>query len=1231
MEQNKERDDTGALLLDNDLLLLGDSFDETQKNPEESANIFSLIFHFWVLPVLIKGYKTPIQREDIYEPLDKYRCEHVTAKLERFWKYQLRQENPSLFKALFHCFKWDFFHAFVPRLIRALATFVGPYLLKPIIGYLKDDGVTSTEIAIIYCFIIFFAAVVDNSALQYYWQVSTRTGLFIKLALIEIVYNKSLKISMKSEESPTSGEIINFISNDLNKFRDVLYYSHFFWAGPLMLTVCGFMIYFRVGFLPLLSGYCVMGILLPLSISIANKMQQSRKNIIKKTSERMKNTNEVITFIKMIKLYTLETLFSDRIQSNRDDEIHHKKWFGFYQTFLFAINFCLIPMMTLATLGCYTLLGGEMSIEIAFPVLALYNVLQGPFKIINKTIVSIVEAKVALKRIQHFLLLKEISLIEETESEGGIEFINCDMSWDNSPTLYNIDLRVKKGDLLCIIGPVGAGKTSLLNSVLGEISLTNGEIKYKGSIAYVPQEPFLLNDTVRNNILFNKEYDEERYLDVISKCALGPDLEMLINSDHTLIGEKGINLSGGQKARIGLARAVYSNSDIYLLDDPLSAVDTHVSKQLFHECVQDCLKEKTVILVTHQLQYLSYADTIAIMKDGEISVTGTYDEISEMGIDLDELLKSFNPYHEEGEEYEAQELVVIEKKEAEENKAEERETGSVNMSVYWYYFKAYIFLWIITILFYILRNGSSVFRDFYLTVWSSTNSTNTTITSTIENLSIFSGLTILNAFFLILSEGALIISSLNTSVKMHNTLFNGIMNCPMSFFDTTPQGRIISRFSNDMEKIDGELPRSLSDLFGSLFNFISIVLLMVLFTSLWNFAVIIPAMFIFWGIRQFSVRSMRELSRLRGIANSPLFSHVEESINGSDTIRSSRSEFFFLRKLRIYADDFFETNYIAFTSDFLLANIFGFNTALITFGAILITVLTKGTVDSSLASLSLTYTLTSSKYFGWLMRSSADIEGKINGAERFYQYSELDQEDLQGDGSLFTNFTDQNSKYSVEFKNVNMRYREGLDLVLKDLSFKIKKNEKIGIVGRTGAGKSSLVSALFRLTEIESGSILVNGVDIRSKSVRDIRRQLAIIPQDPVIFSGSLRFNLDPYDETTDQEIWRTIELINFSDFVRSLPDGLYTELTQGGSMSVGQKQLLCIGRALLQKPSILFLDEATAGIDPETDSLIQNTIRNEFSNCTVLTIAHRLNTKRYYFRGLFLVNLRRIEYYNCV
>ncbi|XP_033175557.1 multidrug resistance-associated protein 4 isoform X2 [Bombus impatiens] len=849
----------------------------------------------------------------------------------------------------------------------------------------------------------------------------------------------------------------------------------------------------------------------------------------------------------------------------------------------------------------------------------------------------------------------------------AVKMSHLTAKWEASQsenTLEDVNLEIQKGKIYAIIGMVGAGKSSFLSAILGEIEVTGGHVKVNGSLSYAGQEAWVFGSTVRQNILFGQPYDRQLYQKVVKACSLQRDFKQFPQGDQTVVGERGSSLSGGQKARINLARSLYRQADIYLLDDPLSAVDTHVSKHLFEECIQRYLAGKTRILATHQLQYVKNVDAIILIEQGKVTVFSQFQDLLSQRPEYAELLaaesesiedsslekssmkRQFSSSSTRSRTPEASSGGTDDEEEDENSEKfndglEGTSRGVVKGPIFIKYFQtgANLCLACMVLLFFICTQFMASLNDYFVPILVNEEETrhyyiaqaklNATNNTSIENLdisSMYSSMYIYTAIIVGLFCIGITRSltfykvCILCSQKLHDMAFSALIRTGMRFFDTNPSGRILNRFSKDMGAIDELLPKAILDagqicmmMFGSLA--VSCII---------NPLFLIPIVFlgtVFYWIRKVFLRTSKNIKRMEGMTRSPVFTHLNATLNGLSTIRAYCAQDILRKEFDKLQDVHTSTVYmyiVASTGFGFSLDVFCFVfTSLVIFSFLLL----QQSFSGGEVGLAITQVMAMTGMIQWGMRQNAEVANQMMSVERVLEYTQIVPEPNLRDRGKFAKKIEKQlplpanapknwpTDGMIRFRNVYLKYVEDDPPVLKGLNLVINPGEKIGIVGRTGAGKSSLISALFRLAKIE-GVIEIDGIDTGSICLEDLRRNISIIPQDPVLFSGTLRRNLDPFNEFTDKALWEVLDEVELKDAVITAGTGLESRvLDRGSNYSVGQRQLVCLARAILRNNKILMLDEATANVDPQTDALIQHTIRKKFAKCTVLTIAHRLNT----------------------
>ncbi|XP_011732134.2 ATP-binding cassette sub-family C member 4 isoform X5 [Macaca nemestrina] len=1139
-------------------------YQEVKPNPLQGANLCSRVFFWWLNPLFKIGHKRRLEEDDMYSVLPEDRSQHLGEELQGFWdKEVLRAENdaqkPSLTRAIIKCYWKSYLVLGIFTLIEESAKVIQPIFLGKIINYFENyDPMDSVALNTAYAYATVLTVCTLILAILhhlYFYHVQC-AGMRLRIAMCHMIYRKALRLSNMAMGKTTTGQIVNLLSNDVNKFDQVTVFLHFLWAGPLQAIAVTALLWMEIG-ISCLAGMAVLIILLPFQSCFGKLFSSLRSKTATFTDARIRTMNEVITGIRIIKMYAWEKSFSDLVTNLRKKEISKILRSSYLRGMNLASFFSASKIIVFVTFTTYVLLGNVITASRVFVAVTLYGAVRLTVTLFfPAAIEKVSEAIISIRRIQNFLLLDEISQRNRQPPSDGKKMVH-------------------------------------------------------------------VQD-------FTAFWDK--------------DLQLLEDGDLTVIGDRGTTLSGGQKARVNLARAVYQDADIYLLDDPLSAVDAEVSRHLFELCICQTLHEKITILVTHQLQYLKAASQILILKDGKMVQKGTYTEFLKSGIDFGSLLKKDN---EESEQLPVPGTPTLRNRTFSESSVwsqqssrpslkdgavetqdtenvtvtlsdENRSEGKVGFQAYKNYFRAGAH-WIV-IIFLILLNTAAqvayVLQDWWLSYWANQQSTlNVTVngggnvTKKLDlnwYLGIYSGLTAATVLFGIARSLLVFYVLVNSSQTLHNKMFESILKAPVLFFDRNPIGRILNRFSKDIGHLDDLLPLTVLDFIQTLLQVVGVVSVAVAVIP-WIAIPLVPLGIVFIFLRRYFLETSRDVKRLESTTRSPVFSHLSSSLQGLWTIRAYKAEERCQELFDAHQDLHSEAWFLFLTTSRWFAvrldAICAMFVIVVAFGSLIL----AKTLDAGQVGLALSYALTLMGMFQWCVRQSAEVENMMISVERVIEYTDLEKE-APWECQKRPPPTWPHEGVII-FDNVNFMYSLDGPLVLKHLTALIKSREKVGIVGRTGAGKSSLISALFRLSEPE-GKIWIDKILTTEIGLHDLRKKMSIIPQEPVLFTGTMRKNLDPFNEHTDEELWNALQEVQLKETIEDLPGKMDTELAESGSnFSVGQRQLVCLARAILRKNQILIIDEATANVDPRTDELIQKKIREKFAHCTVLTIAHRLNT----------------------
>ncbi|XP_036593137.1 canalicular multispecific organic anion transporter 1 isoform X2 [Trichosurus vulpecula] len=1330
------------------------------NNPSATASFLSSITFSWFDSIIVKGYRKPLTLEDVWELNEKEKTQEVSKIFEKYKEIEIKKAKRALqkrrekrksqetseagmngpntsqsqdnlvledmkqkkkkkekisgtkqdfakswlIKALFKTFRGILVKSFLYKLIQDILTFVSPQLLKLMISFASDPS-TYVWQGYGYSVLFFVVALIQSFSLQWYFQYCFILGMTVRTTIMASVYRKTLSISNNARKQYTIGETVNLMSVDAQRFMDMTNFFHLLWSCPLQIILAVIFLWLELG-PSILAGLGVMVLLIPINAVLATKSRAIQVKNMKNKDKRLKLMNEILSGIKILKYFAWEPSFMEQIQGIRKKELRNLRAFSVLQCVVVFI-FNLAPVLvSVITFTVYVMVdkNNVLDAQKAFTSISLFNILRFPLASLPMLITTLLQVSVSTERLEKYLTgddLDTSNIGHDVHSGKAIQLHDASFTWDRSiePAVKNMTLDIKTGQLVAVVGTVGCGKSSLMSAILGEMEPIHGRVNIKGSIAYVPQQSWIQNGTVKDNILFGSPLDEKRYQQVLEACALLPDLKILPGGDRTEIGEKGINLSGGQKQRISLARAVYNDSDIYILDDPLSAVDSHVGSHLFTKVIgpNGLLKDKTRILVTHGIHFLPQVDEIVVLVNGTVVEKGSYNALlankatfarnlklyakqnssegeatvgdgseSEDEDDLDLIpsieeipdevaslaLKRENSFQRtlsrrsrsdsnrhrkslrnslkvgnmKPKQKEHEEVVkgqkLIEK--------EAVETGQVKLSVFLKYLNAMRW-WLITFTLLAYMGNSAAFMgsSFWLTEWTNDSQKywNRTYPASQRDLRIgvYGALGVTQGLSVLLATLLSTYGAISASRGLHKQLLDNILRAPMSFFDTTPTGRIVNRFANDISTVDDTIPASFRSWILCFLSILSTLIMISVATPVFV-AVLVPLAIIYILVQRFYVATSRQLRRLDSVTKSPVYSHFSETVTGLPIIRAFQHRQRFLKDNEGLIDTNKKCLFSWIISNRWLAIRLELVGNLVVFFSALLSVIYRNTLKGDVVGLVLSNALSITQVLNWLVRMTSELETNIVAVERIDEYVKVKNEARWiTEKRPPANWP---SKGEICFTNYQVRYRPELELTLHGITCNIESTEKVGVVGRTGAGKSSLTNCLFRILEAAGGQITIDGLDIASIGLHDLRNKLTIIPQDPILFTGSLRMNLDPFNKYSDEEIWKALELAHLKPYVAGLAEGLSYEVSEAGdNFSVGQRQLLCLGRALLRKSKILILDEATAAVDLETDNLIQATIRKEFSDCTVITIAHRLHTIMDSDRVMVLDSGRIVEY----
>ncbi|KAG6575835.1 ABC transporter C family member 4, partial [Cucurbita argyrosperma subsp. sororia] len=1208
---------------------------ESNVTAYASASALSKLFWFWMNPLLKKGYVAPLVTDQVPSLSPEHRAAARLAIFESKWpKLHERIEHPVR-TTLIRCFWKDILFTGFLAVIRISVMFMGPALIQSFIDY--TSGKRSSPYEGYYLILsLMFAKFFEALTTHHFNFHSQKLGMLIRCTLITSIYKKGLKLSSSARQAHGIGQIVNYMAVDAQQLSDMMLQLHAIWLTPFQVAITFALLYAYLRAAVAAAAVGLLAVFLFVFLTTKNNNRFMMQLMMGRDS-RMKATNEMLNNMRVIKFQAWEKHFQKRVLTFRGIEF---KWLT---KFMYSVSATMLVMgsspavISTITFGFAILLGIRLDAGTVFTAMSLFRLVQEPIRTFPQSLISLSQAVISLGRLDRFMMsgeLKEDSVEREEVCNNGIavEVRDGSFSWEDEEgvVLKDLNFNVRKGELTAVVGIVGSGKSSLLASVLGEMHKLSGRVRVCGTTAYVAQTSWIQNGTIEENILFGLPMDRNRYREVIRVCCLEKDLEMMEFGDQTEIGERGINLSGGQKQRIQLARAVYQDCDVYLLDDVFSAVDAHTGSEIFKECVRGILRDKTVILVTHQVDFLHNVDLILVMRDGMIVQSGKYSDLLSSGTDFEALVAAHETSMESVENSSAEtvenrpqlrksssiddENNAVDKPSPDKGSSkliqdEERETGRVGWEVYKVYCTEAFGWWGVAVVLGLAFAGqlSSMSSDYWLSYETSDENAESFDPSLF--ITVYAILACVSLVLVAFRSFGIILLGLRTATVFFSQILNCILHAPMSFFDTTPSGRILSRASNDQTNIDLFIPIFMESSLVLYFAVFGIIVVICQYS--WPTAFfLIPLGWLNVWYRAYFLSSSRELTRLDAITKAPIIHHFSESITGVTTIRSFRKQELFCDEniKRVNANlcmDFYNNGskeWLGFRLE-LLGSIF------LCISALFMILLPSSIINPATVGLSLSYGLSLNSALFWAIYVSCFIENKMVSVERIKQFSIIPSEAAW---RVEHKLPPPNwpTRGDVHLQDLLVRYRPNTPLVLKGITLSIHGGEKIGVVGRTGSGKSTLVQVFFRLVEPSGGKIIVDGIDIGTLGLHDLRSRFGIIPQEPVLFEGTVRSNVDPVGQYTDEEIWQSLERCQLKDVVAAKPDKLDASVVANGdNWSVGQRQLLCLGRVMLKRSQLLFMDEATASVDSQTDAVIQKIIREDFATCTIISIAHRIPT----------------------
>ncbi|KAI9175673.1 hypothetical protein H9P43_006037 [Blastocladiella emersonii ATCC 22665] len=1247
-----------------------------RPTPEYAASFLSKLTFWWVIDLLVIARRKVLEFSDLWDLPVALRSGYNCSLLETQWERSLAAAKqsggkPSFLGALVKTYGVRLVLLLVLGLAQVALNFLTPTFVAYFVSFVASQ---QTEFArpasegVIVALMFLACNLLTSVLFGQAFHATFTLQIAVKAAVQNVVYRKGLRVPAHRRET-NIGEILNHMQVDATNLSQSILTITELITSPVSLVIALVLLYAQVGW-SLFVALVVMLLSTPMLGLFAKLMMRYRVASLEQTDGRVKTITEVLNGVKTIKLYGWQKFLRDRVIAFREKELFYMRKLAGVLAVQIGTSFLIPSFATFGVFAVFALTSPDNSLNESkvFVTLSIMRMLDHPIQALVWGWSPLVEAFASASRITKYLLSDDLDTYVERlpAIEGAAEPVvsirDGQFSFADDKVVLDVpSLDFEPGTLTAVVGSVGSGKSALLAAILGEIDKVRGSVTVRGDVAFITQQAFILNDTVRNNITFGLEFDKDVYRRVIDACSLRKDLQVLAQGDETMIGEKGISLSGGQKARVACARAVYASEmgkvSVVAADDILAAVDAHVDRHMFNALfsrTSGLLRGKTVILVTHAVHHLPEVDRIVLIRDGTVAETGDYATLMAANGEVTALVNEYMAKRQaEGEDDEddassadsatvAEETLIgyatvgattsdktlthrrskasLNEKEAgddandhdfaglegaAEDTSEKKGSGAVSYKVYLQYFK-YCGYGVMSINFLASALGCAI--GIGLTLWlgqwgaaAGRGEGNTGF-----YLGVYAAITIGNGIINVFSiYFGLAVVAIRGARATFRSMLDRVLRYPLSYFDLNPSGRVLNRFSSDQKNIDVMIPQQISQLqFMGLQTIATLITILVAAPLV--IVVLAPVVILFVLIQSWYLSASREIQRVYMVLNSPVFTHFSETLNGLTTIRSFGHQARFRNKGESLFDassrgfyNLISTNRWLFVQLQLLGN-------LIVSGVAFAAVTTK-TSGTSLVGVALTYSFDLTFMVGGLLRVYAQLENAAVSVERVQQM--LEQPTEAAEETTFSLDPEWPARGEISFDGYSAAYRPGLPLVLKDLKLTFEAGKKVGIVGRTGAGKSTMTLALFRIIEAAAGSISIDGLDISTIGLHDLRSRLTILPQDAYLMEASIRDNLlNPTGQRDDAALWSALEGASLATYVRSLDEGLDALLTQS-SLSVGQAQLLCLARAILRKSRVLVLDEATASIDGATDNLVQETIRREFDGCTVITIAHRIGT----------------------
>lgn len=1303
--------------------------------PEHTAGFFSRLSFSWMTPIMTVGYKRKLETEDLWLVNPDRSIKSMGSGFEEAFRTRITAgAKHPLALALHDTFKLEFWLGGICVLVANICIVCVPIVLRYLLRFIADSYLDKGEQGVgrgigLVLTIVILQVIQSVGTNQFIYRGFT-TGVQARAVLSAAIFEKSLKLSAsarllgakgsspKNEKKKQNGDkgnastgynngaIMSIMSSDTQRIDQAAGMFHLIWTSPIAILSAFGVLASNLGYSAVV-GFSLLFFGIPGLTLAVRSLLRRRKSINKTTEERVSLMQEVLYSIRFLKYNAWEAPFLTRLNKLRKQEFAATTKLLTTRNAINSVSVSLPILAAMLSFIVYSYSGNALDAASMFSSLALFNALRVPFNLLPLVIGQLADAWSALKRIQDFLVAEEhretIELLPANSytpfsdldsmdgtNEAAIQVSDVEFVWEHDTTKANseqdvfsissLNFSVAHGELLAVVGAVGSGKTSLLSGLAGQMRQTRGRVAMvsesegPASRALCPQQAWIQNTTLRGNILFGSPFDASWYQEVVDACCLGPDIDNLSAGDLTEIGERGVNLSGGQQQRINLARAIYANRDVILMDDPLSAVDAHVGRHMFEHAICGVLKNKTRILSSHNLDVLRRCDRVLWLEDGRISGLGTFGDLIAHNSGFQNLMKSSNiMQHSDKASQDEQPDSVAGPRSTGNNKTtesglliknDEIPDGDVPWRVYKSYFSSSgsaLFAFIPLVLL-VLAQSSNTLTSVWLSWWI--QDTRGLDRETYVAIYVFFAViqTLLSFLF---AAGVSVLGS-RASRRLLEAATTRIVKAPLDFHASQPMGRMMTRFSRDVEVMDNQLPDALRMFSYTVAVITSIFTLIIVYFHYFGIALVpLSIAFFCWTI--YYRASARQFKRHESVFRAALFARFGEALSGVQTIRAYGEQARFTDTIHRAIDEANAAGFLTLSNQrWLTARL-----DLVAIGVVLTTgllvVLMHKQADPGNSGVVLSYVLSTTQMVQLVVRQLAEVDSAMNSTERLHEYAtELPMEDVSV-GEKHNHLDDETRQSpkswvthgAIRMENLHMRYRPDLPFVLRGLNLRIKSGEKLAVVGRTGAGKTSITAALFRLVPdgLAAGRIEIDGTDISTVPLSSHRASLSVIPQDPTLFKGTIRSNLDPFGNKTDMQLWSALRQVGMKGTSRpptgteksGYPEPEAIDLQfmasrmqkaqnprtqnaalnkvsldsvveeQGANFSQGQRQLLALARVLVQDSKIVVFDEATSSIDMETEIFIQNAMKRNLRDKTVIAIAHRLRTILDYDRVLVL------------